>query len=181
MAARLTKESSIIDLPSVSGIARYQHGLGIKHLLGQLGNSQGSSFVVQGCKSWHEEVETGEGNHVDGQLPKVGVDLAGEAKAGGDSRHGQRDQMVQGSVGGSSELEGAEADVVQGLIVDAEGPVRVLDQLMHGEGCIVGSGDGVRYLGRVNDRVGVDHPVRILIPDFGDEESSHTGAGASSE
>ena len=31
----------------------------------------------------HEEVEAGEGNHVDRQLPQVSVQLAGEPEAGG--------------------------------------------------------------------------------------------------
>jgi len=32
----------------------------------------------EGSKARHEEVKPGEGNHVDGELPQVGVQLAGE-------------------------------------------------------------------------------------------------------
>merc|ERR1719313_1419688 len=78
----------------------------------------------------HEEVETRERHHVDGELAEVSVELAREAKAGGDTRHGGRNEVVEVAVGRGGELEGAEADVVQGLVVDGVGLVRVLDQLV---------------------------------------------------
>ena len=46
----------------------------------------------------HEEVETGEGNHVDGQLAEIGVELTREAQAGGDTGHDGGDQVVQVAV-----------------------------------------------------------------------------------
>ena len=55
--------------------------------------------------------------------------------------------MVEVSVGGGGQLQGPEADVVQGLVVDAERLVRVLDQLVHGEGGVVGLHHGVGHLG----------------------------------
>ena len=48
-----------------------------------------------------EEVEPGEGNHVDGQLPQVGIELAGEPEAGGEAGHGEGDQVVEVAVGWS--------------------------------------------------------------------------------
>ena len=62
--------------------------------------------------------------------------------------------MVEISIGGGSELERAEADVVQGLVVDAEGLVGVLDQLVHRQGGVVRLNDGVGHLqgeGKVYD------------------------------
>ena len=54
--------------------------------------------------------------------------------------------MIEISVGGGSELQGPEADVVQGLVVDAEGLVGVLDQLMDRQGGVVRLDDGVGNL-----------------------------------
>ena len=57
-----------------------------------------------------------------------------------------RNKMIEISVGGGSELQGPEADVVQGLVVDAEGLVGVLDQLMDRQGGVVRLDDGVGNL-----------------------------------
>ena len=46
--------------------------------------------------------------------------------------------MVQIAIGGCRQLECPEADVVEGLIINAESLVRVLDKLMDGECCVVG-------------------------------------------
>ena len=84
----------------------------------------------EGSKSWHEEVETGEGHHVDSEFPQVSIELTGEPEAGGDTGHGGADQMVQVSVGGGGEFQGTEADIVESLVVNAVGLVCVLDQLV---------------------------------------------------
>jgi hypothetical protein len=139
-------------------------------LLGKLGYSQGAvllaAFGSEGGKPWHEEVETRERNHVDSKLPKVGIELARETKAGSDSRHGQRNQMIEITVGRSGEFESAEADIIQGFVIDAKGLVGVLDQLMHGESGVVRLDNSVRDLGRWYNGVGVHDPVRILLSDL---------------
>ena len=60
--------------------------LGVKHLLGELGNGDGSvllrSSSGEGSESDHEEVESGERNHVDRELPQVRVELSGELESG---------------------------------------------------------------------------------------------------
>ena len=56
--------------------------------------------------------------------------------------------MVKVAIGGVRLLQGAEADVVQRLVVDAEGLVGVLDQLVDGEGGVVGLHHGVGHLHR---------------------------------
>jgi hypothetical protein len=45
--------------------------------------------------------------------------------------------VVQVAVGWCRELEGAEADVVESLVVNAEGLIGVLDQLVDREGGVV--------------------------------------------
>lgn len=95
------------------------HVLGIEHLLGQLRHGDGTERVgvaaSKGSKSNHEEVETREWNHVDGQLAEVRVELTWETKTGADTGHDGGDEVVKITVGWVSELEGSHADVVQGL------------------------------------------------------------------
>ena len=54
------------EVPAVSGVAGGHHVLGVEHLLGELGHSEGSVSCVasggEGSEPGHEEVETGEGD-----------------------------------------------------------------------------------------------------------------------
>ena len=51
--------------------------------------------------------------------------------------------MVEVPVGGGGQLQGAEADVIEGLVVNAESLVCVLDKLVDGQGCVVRFHHGV--------------------------------------
>ena len=88
-------------------------------------------------------MESGEGNHVDGQFSEIGVELTWESKTGGDTRHDEGDEVVQVTVSGGVELQGSETDIVKGLVIDTEGLVRVLDKLVDGEGSVVWLDNGV--------------------------------------
>ncbi len=59
--------------------------------------------------------------------------------------------MVEVAIGGRGQLESAEADVVERLVVDAVSLVRVLHQLVHGERRVVGLDDGVGHFWRRHD------------------------------
>ena len=52
---------------------------------------------------------------------------------------------------------------------------------MHGQGCVVRLHDGVRHLWRRNNTVGVHDPIGVFLPDLGDEEGPHAGAGAAAQ
>merc|ERR1712079_578300 len=91
------------------------------------------------------------------------------------------DEVVKITVGGGGELEGTEADIVEGLVVNAHDIVGVLDELMDGEGSVVGLNDGIRDLGGWHDREGAHLSVGVLFSDLGDEEGSHTRAGTTTE
>lgn len=54
--------------------------------------------------------------------------------------------MVEITIGGGGELQGAEADLVQRLVINAESLVRVFNKLMHGKGGVVGFDDGIGNL-----------------------------------
>ena len=129
----------------------------------------------------HEEVKTREGNHVDGELAKIRVKLTRETQAGGNTGHDGRDEVVQVTVRGVGKLEGLHADVVQGLVVNAEGLIGVLDKLVDGEGGVVRLNNGIGRAWRRKDGEGGHHAVRELLTDLGDQQSTHTGTGTTTE
>jgi len=119
-------------------------------LLGKFGNSQGTVLLgSSGCEwgeTWDEEVETWEWHHVDGQLSEIRVQLTWESEASGDTGHGGGDEVVKVTVCWGGELEGSEADIVEGFVINGEGFVGVFDKLVDGEGGVVWFDDGVRDL-----------------------------------
>ena len=112
---------------------------------------------------------------------EIRTQLTGETKASGDSRHDGRHQVVKITVGGGGELKGTEADVVQGLVINAESLVRVLDKLMNREGGVVGLDNGVRNLGRRHNGESAHHTVGVFLTDLGDQKSSHSGTSTTTE
>jgi hypothetical protein len=173
------------EVATVAEVGGGHHVLGVEHLLGELGDADGLEGVGAAAgersESNHEEVETGEGHHVDSQLPQVRVQLTGETQAGGDTGHDGGDEVVQVAVRGVVQLECPHADVVESLVVNAEGLVGVLDQLVDGEGGVVGLDNGVGDLGGGHDGVGGHHAVGELLADLGDQERAHTGTGTTAE
>ena len=82
-------------------------------------------------------METWEWDHVDGQLPQVGVELTREVQAGWNTGHFNRHEMFEIAVCRGRQLEGTEADIVQSLFVDTERLAGVLDEPVDREGGVV--------------------------------------------
>ena len=68
----------------MSGVGCSHHILSIEHLLSQLGNGHGSELLASAggerSKADHEEVKTREGDHVDGELAEIRVELTRELR-----------------------------------------------------------------------------------------------------
>ena len=137
-----TEHGGDSEVATMSWIAGSHHVFGVEHLLGELGNGQGTVLLGStGCEwgeSGHEKVQSGEGDHVDSQFTQIGVQLTGESEAGGDTGHSNRNQVVKITIGGGGEFEGAEADIVQSLVIDTVSLIGILNELMNGEGSVVG-------------------------------------------
>merc|ERR1719267_182558 len=180
-----TEEGGAGEVAAVTRIGGAHHVLGVEHLLGEL--RDGERTVLLGAAGGErsepseEEVQTWEWDEVDTQLAQVGVELAREAQAAGHTGHAGGAQVVEVAVGRGGELEGTEADVVQGLVVKAHALIGVLDQLMHGEGGVVWLDHSVGHLGGWHDGEGEHHTVWVLLADLGDQESSHTGTGTTTQ
>ena len=145
----------------------------------------------------HEEVETRKWDHVDGKFAKIRIELTGESEAGCHTRHDGRDEVVEVAVGGVRELERTHADIVESLsnlacrrtsttfdahlIVNTESLVRVLNELMYREGGVVWLDDGIRDLGRWDNREGCHHAVWELFANLGDQQCSHTSTSTPTE
>jgi hypothetical protein len=113
------EESGAGEVTAVTEVGSSHHVLGVEHLLGQLRNADlavlAAATAGQGSEADHEEVQTGEGNHVDGELAEIGVELTGETEGGGHTGHDGGDEVVEVTVRGLGELEGTHANIVQSL------------------------------------------------------------------
>ena len=86
----------------------------------------------QGSKPDHEKVKAREGDHVDSQLAEIAIELAREAETAGSSTQSGSNQIVEISISWSGELQSAEADVVQGLVIESVHLVSILHELVNG-------------------------------------------------
>ena len=89
--------------------------------------------------------------------------------------------MIKITIGWGGELEGSEADIVEGLVINAHNLIGVLDELMDGKGGVVGLNNGVGDLGGGHDGEGGHDSVGVFFTDLGDEEGTHAGAGTTTE
>ena len=139
------------EVAAVARVGSAHHVLGIKGLGGELGYAEEAVVLRaaggEGGESNEEEVEAGEGDHIDRELAEIAVELSREAEGAGGSSDGGSDEVVEVTIGRVGELERAHADVVQGLVVEREALVRVLNELVDGEGCVVRLDDSVGDLG----------------------------------
>jgi hypothetical protein len=169
----------------VTWVSGAHHVLGVEHLLGKLWHGECTVLLgATGCK-WgeasEEEVKTREWNEIHSKLTKVRVELTREADAASHTGHACGAKMVKVTIGWGGELQGTEANVVEGFVVHAHALVRVLNKLVNGESSVVWLDNGVGHLWRWDDREGKHDTIWVLLTNLGDQKGSHTGTSATSE
>jgi len=180
-----TEEGGAGKVATVTWVSGTHHVLGVEHLLGELWDGKSAVLLGPTGGEWgepsEEEVKTWEWDEIDSELAKVRVELTRETKTTGDARHTGGTEVVEVSVGRGGELEGTEADIVEGLVIETHALIGVLNELVNGEGGVVWLDNGVGHLRGWHDGEGEHHTVWVLLTDLGDEECSHTGTGTTTE
>ena len=123
------------------------------------------------------EVDAGVGDEVGLELGHVDVESAIETEGGRQGGDNLGDQTIQVGVGGTLNVEIAAADVVQGLVVEAEGAVGVLEEGMGRQDGVVGLDDGRGDLGAGTDGEGQLGLAAVVHREALKEERTEAGAG----
>jgi len=127
------------------------------------------------------EVDAGVGHQVGLELRQIHVQLAVEAQGGGDGGHALREQAVQVGVRGALDVEVAAADVVQRLVVDEEGDVRVLQHRVRAQHGVVGlHHDGGDLGGGVHGELDLGL-LAVVDGQTVQQQGAEAGAGAAAE
>jgi hypothetical protein len=142
-------------------------------VVGLLGGDDGS---VRG----KHEVDTGVGDQVGLELGDVDVEGSIEPEGGSQGRDDLGDEPVEVGVGGPLNVEVPAADVVEGLVVHAEGAVGVLEEGVGGEHTVVGLNDGGGHLGGRGDGEGELGLAAVVDGKPLKEKGSESGSGSSS-
>jgi len=173
------------EVSSVSWVRSTHHVLGVEHLLGEFWDREGSVLLGSSGGEWgetnHEEVKSWEWYQVSGELSEIRVQLTWESERASDTRHSGGNQVVKISVGWGGELEGSEADVIKGFVINDLDFIGVFDQLMDGKGGVIWFDNGVRNLWGWEYGESFHDSVWVFFSDLGDQKSSHTGSGTTTE
>ena len=89
--------------------------------------------------------------------------------------------MVKVTISGSGQFKGSEANIVQGFIINDHAFISIFNQLMDGQGGIVGFDNCIRYFRGRDDGKGLHNSVRIFFSNFGDQKGTHTRSSTTTQ
>merc|ERR1711981_914005 len=170
---------------TMSGVALGHHGGGLESGVGDL--SDGELLVVSllsrddGSVGREHEMNTGIGHEVGLELGDIDVEGTVESEGGSKGGDDLGDQSVEVGVGGSLDVEGSPADIVDGLVVKHDSDIGVLKKRVSGQDRVVWLNNSGGDLGR-----GVDGEAKLGLLAMVDgepleEEGSETGTGTTTD
>jgi len=122
-------------------------------------------------------VDSGVGNQVSLELSDIDVEGTVESEGSGQGGDNLGNESVQVGVGGSLDVEISAADIVDGLVVEHDGDVGVLEEGVGGEDGVVGLNDGGGDLGGWVDGESKLGLLAVIDGKSLEEEGTETGAG----
>ena len=89
--------------------------------------------------------------------------------------------MVQVTIGWGGQFQSSEANIIKSFVINDHTFIGVFNQLMDRQGCVVRFNDGVGYFWGWDNWEGFHNSVRIFFSYFGNQKSSHTRSGSTSQ
>jgi hypothetical protein len=126
-------------------------------------------------------VDTGVGDEVGLELGHIDVEGTIETERGSEGGDNLRDESVQVGVGGALNIEVTAADIVDGLVVEHDGDIGVLEERVGGEDRVVGLNDGGGDLRRGVDGETELGLLAVIDGKSLEEERAETGAGTTTD
>jgi hypothetical protein len=126
-------------------------------------------------------VDTGVGDQVGLELSDVHIEGTVEPEGGGEGGDDLGDESVEVGVGGSLDVEVSPADVVDGLVVEHDGDIGVLEEGVGGEDGVVRLDHGGGDLGRGVDGEAKLGLLAVVNGESLEEEGAEAGAGSSTD
>jgi hypothetical protein len=170
---------------SVSGVTLGHHVGGLESGVGDFSN--GELFVVGllsgddgGIRREHE-VDSWVWDQVGLEFGNIDVQGSIESQRGSQGRDDLSDQSVQVGVGWSLDIQVSSADIIDGLIVEHDGNIGVLQQRVGGENGVVWLNDGGGDLGRWVDGESQLGLLSVVDGESLEQQRSQSGSGSSSD
>ncbi|GIX66283.1 uncharacterized protein BcabD6B2_57190 [Babesia caballi] len=166
---------------SETGVALGHHRGGVEGGVGDLSHRHvlvlGLAGADDGRVRGKHEVDAGVGHQVGLEFVHVDVQRAVEAQGGGQGRNDLRDDAVQVLVDRAADVEVLLADGVNGLVVEDDGDVGVLQEGVRRQDGVVGLHYRRGHLGRRPDAEVELGLALVLGADVLQEETAGAGAG----
>ena len=89
--------------------------------------------------------------------------------------------MVKITIGWGGKFKSSETDIIKSFIINNHYFISILNELMDGEGCVIGFYNGIRDFWGWENGESFHNSIGVFFSDLGDKESSHTRTSTPTE